>query len=189
MKRGLVLASAFSLLLLNWSPSEAAISRWSLEVGALGGWNKIDADSGIKSKGTYGAEIGVSVLPSLMVGAIYESTSSESNRMALPNSDYTEKSYGLRLLGTFRSAEEVKSRPYIIAGVGKTDATFDPGTGAKTEDDRQSYEEIGAGAHYQITKLLHAGMEVTIKHFRVLGVTHSDAHIQVGLSIFLFGKK
>jgi hypothetical protein len=191
MKRGAVLTCAVVCLLAGSLPAGAgALRKWGVDVSVHGGFNKLDADSDIKESGVVGARLGLAVFPSFIVEGSFESTSSESERQALPDSDYSEDSYGLRAIGVFRAAEDVRVQPYVVAGGGITDVQFDPGLpGRAVEEDETQFQEVGAGARVGILKDLAVRGEVVVKHFRANHVTQSDIHFTVGISYFLFGKK
>jgi hypothetical protein len=186
MKRGAALLS-LAILLLFCSSADAAIRKWSIDPGIYGGYDYIDGDADLDNTFFGGARIGLAVWPSLIFEVTFDSISTESSEFS--DSDYTEDSYGIRLLGTFRAGEDVKVVPYVVGGYGVTDVQFDRGGNRGFEDDETSHEEIGAGVRYFITKDLSLRPEIIIKHFRAADVTHADVHYQVGVSYFLFGKK
>lgn len=188
MKRGAALLF-LGILLVSCSSAEAAIRRWSIDPGIYGGYNYVDSDAELDNTFFGGARIGLAVWPSLIFEVTYDSISSKSIDQALSGSDYSEESYGIRLLGTFRAGEDVKVVPYVVGGYGVTDVQFDLGGNRGSRDDETSHEEIGAGVRYFVTKDFSVRPEIVIKHFRAADVTHADVHYQVGLSWFLFGKK
>jgi len=190
MKRGVVLACALASLAFGASTSEAAaIRKWSVEAGVAGGYNKVDADAELQDSSISGIRVGLAIAPSFSVEAFIDSTSTESAQQVFAGSDFSQDSIGLRLIGTFRSTEDVKAMPYIVAGGGQIKTDFDPGTGAALESDEASFGEIGGGVRYFVWKGFSVRGEFAIRQYRTLDVTHADSLFTVGLSWMLGGKK
>jgi len=189
MKRGVLVACAVAVLLGGLSSSEAAIRRWSGEVGIHGGYEKMDADLEVKDDWIYGATLGLSVFPAFQVEAIFATVSTESAKSAYEGSDFSLDFTGLRLVGTFRAGEDSKVKPYVVAGGGTVKNTFDKGGTRPVDDDNAAYGEIGVGVRYFLWKDLDLRGEAGLRHLRTLGVTQSDFHFTVGVSFFFLGKK
>jgi len=189
MNRGAILVALLTGVLAAGSSPEAAVRKWSAEVGVNGGFNKLDGDSEIQNTTVAGVRIGLSVLPALQVEVTLDTTSSESTLPAFSGSDFSQDYTGLRLIGSFLATEDVKVNPYIVAGGGLLKTEFDRGGSRPLLDDETTYGEIGVGVRYKIWKDLNARGEIVIRHYRTLEVTHADAQFTAGISFFLFGSK
>lgn len=190
MKRGALLLLVVVVVLAGWSPSPAAVRKWSVEVGAQGSYANFDNRLEVKNADALGFRLGFVVHPAFEIQALYDTLSTERKGPNLGNSEYSQDFIGLRVMGVFRGAEEARVNPYMIAGGGLVKTKFDSGaSGFIARENTSEFGDAGVGLRIHIWKDLNANVEVLIRHLRTLDDTSSNTYVSAGVSWFLGGKK
>ncbi len=190
MKRGALLPAVLTLTLAGLAPAEAAvIKRWSVSAGVLGGYEKLDKDAGRKDTGVFGGRLGLSILPSIQVEAVFDSFATDPQDEQDIQGEITTDYTGLRIVGTFFAEEDKRTLPYVTAGGGKVKAELEPDDGSDKESDDASYFEIGFGARTFVWRNLNISGELGFRHGRVLGITQTNTHLAVLASYFFGGSE
>lgn len=188
MKRAVVVASLLAISLAGISLSEAAvIKKWSFEPAVHFGFIQTDADMRIDSSTISGGSLALSIFPSFQVEVIADSFDAEWERSPYDDSNFKNDYKGLRLIGTFRAQDDVRTMPYIVAGAGIVETTFDRGGDLRTLEDDATYGEIGFGVRAFLWRTVNVRGEVALKQSRTVEVTQSNVAFTVYLSAFFFG--
>jgi hypothetical protein len=205
MKRGVVLAAAAAALFLASSaPAQATIvKKWSMNVGVMGGIDKVDENTKWEDTTITGGRLGLAVMPGFQVEAAYDKYDTKPKDSNAPHQDITTKYTGLRFVGTFFAQEDVKVLPYVVAGVGRVRSevqekkevlTSPPApqtpvmkTLMITTTDDGTYGEMGFGARIFLWKNLNLRGEVGFRQSRTLDITQTNTTVGVTVSYIFFG--
>jgi hypothetical protein len=189
MKLRVAVPLAVAILIAAWSPS-MAVDRYSVELGVQGSFASLASNLNLDDTFSGSVRGGFVLHPAFEIVAFYDTLSTQSNKPAARNSDYSQDFLGVRVQGVFRAAEESRINPYMFAGGGEVKTTFDPGLPGHVEDeDTASFEDVGGGIRIHIWKGLHANGEFFIRHLRTLDKTSSSPWFGGGVSWFIGGKK
>jgi hypothetical protein len=189
MKRGALLLLVPVVLLAGWSPSGAAVEKWTIDAGVDG--FHAGFDNGLHAKDIWkgkGVRLGLVIHPAFQVEAVYTSLSTEVK--GAPGSEYKQDAIGLRVMAVYKASEDVRVNPYMLAGGGLENTKFNPAaaTGLKSGKDQSFFEDVGIGVRIAIWKGLHANSELFVRHQQTLGMTESNAFFTYGVS-WLIGRK
>ncbi|HXI03100.1 MAG TPA: outer membrane beta-barrel protein [Candidatus Saccharimonadales bacterium] len=187
MKRGVVLAAVAALFLAASAPAEATIvKRWSMNVGVMGGIEKVDENTDWEDTTIRGARLGLAVKPGFQVEACYDTFDTKRKTAAPVGANATTTYTGLRFVGTFFSQEDVKVLPYVVAGVGRVKSELMPDD-RKDVTDTATYGELGFGARVFLWKNLNVRGEVGFKQSRTLNITQTNTQVGITFSYLFFG--
>lgn len=189
MKRAVIVASLLALALAGIQSSEAAvIKKWSVEPAIRASLYTTDADLAIEDTSSFGGSLAFSVLPAFQVELLADEFDAESEDIDKDDTEYKNKYKGIRALGTFLAQEDVRVMPYVGAGYGKVETTFDKGGGRPVlEDDSSTYGEFVLGARVFVWKTLNLRGEFSLKQHRSLDQTQTNTAFSIYLSTFFFG--
>lgn len=204
MKRGVVLAAVAALFLAGSAPAQATIvKRWSMNVGVMGGIEKVDENTMWEDTTIRGGRLGLAIMPGFQVEAAYDTFDTKRKTSVPVGADATNTYTGLRFVGTFFSQEDVKVLPYVVAGVGRVKSelthkkqvlTSPPApqtpmlkTVEATWTDTATYGELGFGARVFLWKNLNVRGEVGFKQSRTLNITQTNTQVGITISYIFFG--